>query len=289
MMGWFSRCLIVTSLVAACGPAHGYRLGDFTWGQDDELLKAAMWEDTFCSSRNGRPGQECDNEKAIQLYRQFLNERELNRFERADILSHLGVLEMYGVEERDKDQARAYFKEALELAGDEFITSDMTLARTNYTGMIQDPAERLDAYFDLVAWIQSLRIEDVATALTWSRPRGEPMIRQIDLETGEESLVPHSELFPDYPVQTLHEKEARHIVHDLRRHLHDWLPLTITAFALEQPDPVATMERVIERTEGTPVAEKARASLDKARERAELNARVKAFAESLEAQKNAEE
>jgi hypothetical protein len=49
------------------------------------------------------------------------------------------------------------------------------------------------------------------------------------------------------------------------------------------------MERVIERTEGTPVAEKARASLDKARERAELNARVKAFAESLEAQKNAEE
>ncbi len=263
------RIVVISMLVLlVCISATAFDNGDFFWAEpDDPLLEAARYEDMFYANEYGRDIRDpnYDLDTVLARYQEFIDARDLTEHQLADVRAHMGMICMYGMEERDTDRARAYFKEALELAGDKILSPDLYMARTNYTALIQDPVEQFEARLDLIDWIQKMDEDAILAALERHRPGHRMMMRRIDRETGEEQLVPMAEDFPKGVIEEPHERTARLLRERMELFMEVQMPHACVQAALLQPNPAEAMERLIERAEGTPIAERAQEKLEYAR------------------------
>ncbi len=248
--------------------AHALKSGDFFWADpDDPLLEAAKWEDLAFASEMGRDRDDPDYDpyKALDLYEQFIKERDLTDYQRADVRARMGMICMYGMEERDRERARTYFREALELAGEDILSRELYLARTNFAALVDDPVKKFETLLGIYDWLQRMDEQAIMEAVDRRRQGRRLMMRHFDVETGEQQIVPMEEAWPEAVGEEPHERTARVLRERMTRFLTNRMPEICVQAALQHPEPAAAMERLIERTEGTPIAELARESMDKAR------------------------
>jgi len=257
---------VLALLVAA--EAYTEALADFRWAGQDPLLETAKWEDPFCSVKNGREREECDEKKALALYEKYLAEHELEDWQRADVLAHMGVVALFGMKEPDGGKARACFEKAVKLAGDKYLSPDISLAKTNYPSLIADSAEQFDALLALADWV--LRMDVPALKKVLIRGPGPQPMRIVDADTGEEAVASMQDVSPEAAKPDPDEGIARSIRRRLDLFLQNQLPEACAQSALRQSDPAAALALLIERTEGSPIADFARAKLDEAQKLKEI-------------------
>jgi len=262
----FCTVLAVLSSPYADSPFLGVIPVHFFWAEaDDPLLNAAGWEDPRLAKRYGRTEDDGtpDGALALTLYEQYLDERELTAYQEADVYAHMGLICMYGVEDRDAARARKYFKEALDRAGDEIISMDLYMARTNYAALIQDPTERFAAQMDMVAWMERMD----TTAIQEALERRQPGLRTPfgDSLTEPSAIDEIPEAWRKQVLEQPHERTARLIRERMDAYMAIQLPETCVQAALLQPNPLEAMDRLIAHTEGTPIAERAAEEREHAR------------------------
>ncbi len=257
-------------------PLHHYVkiVGNFNYA-DKPLLEAALSEDPNYASHFHKTVDEVDYTIALENYKQYLAEGNPEPYERADILARIGLMYQNYREVLDKELANQYMREAIHATDDAILSHHLFRARLNYVATLTDADAHFEAWLDLYDWLAAL--DETAATEAVMRLRGEldtkPQMLYIDVQTGErKSIQPFNAPpagSPDAEIsgasrQTQIEVNRIIMMKEAFMESEQQMPALCVDAVLRCSYPLEAMNRLIEHTEGSLIAEYATQHMERA-------------------------
>lgn len=281
---WLALLLPALSLIAQ--EKRSTIVGTFNY-EGEPLLELAMRNDYYFTTRLGVDPDEDDPYVALDAYEAYLQERNpADPNAQAEIYSRMGMICIFGMENRELERAVEYFQNVVELAEPDYISRHIYMARTNYASLVKDYEESFEANLDLMYWLLQFDETAIRNAATRKQNGSEAVGIRISLDSGERSEISRDEA--DHWMQEQHDRGLNETVQKLyesvRTYRETRMPEICVSAAIFTSDPVASMNRLLEVTEGTVIADHVRASMP----RAEAAKRMREEGEAFRAQQEAE-
>lgn len=257
-------------------PPHHYVkvVGNFDYA-GKPLLEAALREDPNYCSHFHKKVDEVDYTIALENYKQYLAEGNPEPYERANILARIGLMHQNYREVLDKELANQYLREAINVTDDTILSYLLFRARLNYVATLKEADAHFEAWLDLYDWLSAL--DETSATEAVMRLRGEldtkPQMIHIDVQTGErKSIQPFNtppEGSPDVEIsgasqQTQREANRIIMLKETFMESEQQMPALCVDAALRCSYPLEAMNRLIEHTEGTLIAEYAMQQMEQA-------------------------
>ena len=281
---WLALLLPALSLFAQ--ERRSTIVGTFNY-EGEPLLELAMRNDYYFTNRLGVDPEEDDPYVALDAYTAYLQERKpANPNAQAEIYGRMGMICMFGLEIRELERAVEYFQKVVELAEPDYISRHIYMARTNYASLIKDYEDSFEANLDLLSWLLQIDETAIRNAATGVKNGNEAVGIRISLDSGERSEISRDEA--DRWMQEQYDRGLNETVQKLHDSVQTYretrMPDICVSAAIFTPDPVASMNRLLEVAEGTVVADYIQENMP----RAEMVKRIREEGEALRAQQEAE-
>ena len=264
--GCMASLLLLTGFAWAQGTEQPRLSGAFDY-TGKPLLETALKNDNYFAHRFGIDLFDIDYELGLDSYMQYLESgQERNPNHRADIFARMGLICIYALPDRDSKRAQEYFAQAIEAAEPDYFSRHLYMARTNYAAFLRGYEERFETFLALAQWLGSIDEAMVRRSLGIERNPNEVVARNTDIDTGEVREIRRSEA-DEWLLET-YDKSAndrvRLLLEPVERYLNDRLPENCVESAMYTEKPVASMQRLVEETAGTPVAAYAETQMHRA-------------------------